>query len=278
MSASDRTPAPVPSGEWTAVDRVTQDQRATLVRWLDLQNSGATMQAAKRELLDLLALRPGQAALEVGCGTGDDARVLAERVGPTGRVVALDLSEVMLEEARRRAVGSPLAIEFAQGDVQELAYPDDTFDACRCERVLQHVPDPARALRELVRVTKPGGRVGVIDTDWGGLVASDPVLHALVAHGTATIRNRQIGRTLGGLFRAAGLREIAIRPQLMGALAGEWTPEAIRMFQSFIPPALADGTLSPADAAAWSATIAQDARDGIAFVAAPYFVVVGTKV
>ena len=83
---------------------------------------------------------------------------------------------------------------------------------------------------------------------------------------------------MGGLFRDAGLREIAIRPQLLGTLAGEWTPEAIQMFQSFIPPALADGTLSPADAAAWSATIAQDTRDGIAFVAAPYFVVGGTKV
>jgi ubiquinone/menaquinone biosynthesis C-methylase UbiE len=277
MSTSDRTPPPVDASQFTALDHGTQNQHATLIRWLDLQNSWATMRAAKRALLDLLVLRPGQAALEVGCGTGDDARVLAERVGPTGRVVALDLSMFQLEEARRRAVGSPLAIEFAQGDVQELAYPDDTFDACRCERVLQHVPALEQAIRELVRVTKPGGRVVVIDTDWGGLVTSDPVTQAITAHVTATIRNPQVGRALGRLFRDAGLREIVVRPQLGGPLPDEWTPEAIQMSQSFIPAALAGGALTPADAAAWSATFAQDVRDGIAFWAAPYFVVAGTK-
>src|SRR5262249_52389651 len=151
-------------------------------------------QEMKQLLRDALALAPGMTALEVGFGTGDDAREMAERVAPTGHITGIDPSAVMLEEARRRAAGSALLLTFALGDGQHLDFPDNTFDRCRCERVLQHVPDPVQAIREMVRVTRPGGRVVVADTDDAAMVTSDPITQALCEFNAHSVRNAMIGR------------------------------------------------------------------------------------
>ena len=104
-------------------------------------------------------IREGDAILDLGCGPGDDTRRLALLVGATGRVVGVDSSEAMIAEARRRAEGSGLPVEYRIGNVQGLEFTDGEFDGCRAERVFQHLPDPAQALAELVRVTRPGGRI-----------------------------------------------------------------------------------------------------------------------
>ncbi|MFJ9999762.1 methyltransferase domain-containing protein [Streptomyces werraensis] len=66
--------------------------------------------------------------------------------------------------ASSRHDGTP--VDYAVGDISSLDAPDGHYDGVRCERVLQHLPDPDAAIRELIRVTRPGGRVCVLDTDW----------------------------------------------------------------------------------------------------------------
>lgn len=110
------------------------------------------------DLLGDAAPAPGQAVLDVACGTGVVARGAADLVGPTGTVAGIDLNDAMLTVARRLRPD----IEWRQGDAAELPYPDATFDIVLCQAGLMFFPDRARALREMARVTRPGGTVAVL--------------------------------------------------------------------------------------------------------------------
>src|SRR5262249_7577201 len=126
------------------------------VRYLETVSALQRMHAFKQRSVDLLDIQPGAHVIDVGCGVGDEVRLMSPRVGREGRAVGMDSSAVMLAEARRRSEGLDLPAEFHVGDVVRLDYLDNTFDGCRVERVLQHLDDPQRALQELVRVAKPG--------------------------------------------------------------------------------------------------------------------------
>jgi ubiquinone/menaquinone biosynthesis C-methylase UbiE len=108
----------------------------------------------KRESYDLLAAAPGSTILEVGCGLGDDAAALARRVAPGGSVVAVDGSETMVDAARRRH-GDVAGLSFDIADATRLPFGDATFDGCRIDRVLQHVGDPAAAVRDMATGVAP---------------------------------------------------------------------------------------------------------------------------
>lgn len=109
-------------------------------------------------ILDAASVSAGNRVLDVGCGTGIVARTAAERVGDAGAVVGLDLNEAMLTVARRIAP----EIEWLQGSVDGLPFEGGTFDATLCQMALMFFPDRRRALAELARVTRTGGRVAVV--------------------------------------------------------------------------------------------------------------------
>ena len=112
-------------------------------------------------LLDLAEVGNGQRVLDVGCGTGIVARRAAARVGANGTLTGLDLNEGMLRVARRVSQGLRPSIEWRQGDALALPFADGSFDAVVCQQALQFFPDPEKGLREMRRVTAPGGRVAV---------------------------------------------------------------------------------------------------------------------
>jgi ubiquinone/menaquinone biosynthesis C-methylase UbiE len=125
---------------------------------------------AQHELMRHAALVPGERVLDVACGTGsaalDAATVVGPSVGSTGRVVGVDLSGRMIDAARRRAAEcGAVNATFERMDAEDLALPDASFDVVLCALGLMYVPDPARALREMHRVLRPGGRLVVVV--WG---------------------------------------------------------------------------------------------------------------
>ena len=114
----------------------------------------------KRRAVDGLALRAGDAMLDVGCGTGEELRSLAQIVGPQGRVVGIDRSERLVAEARARTRENPI-IELVVADAHAVPFAEGEFSACRVERVLMHVEDPGTALAQMARVhacRRPRGR------------------------------------------------------------------------------------------------------------------------
>lgn len=107
---------------------------------------------------------PGEAVLDLGCGAGFDALIAAQLVGPTGRVVGIDMSPEMLAvaEAGLKEAHFP-NIEFHAAHVEDLSFPDGVFDAVLSNGVLNLIPDKTAALREIFRVLRPGGRLQACD-------------------------------------------------------------------------------------------------------------------
>jgi ubiquinone/menaquinone biosynthesis C-methylase UbiE len=108
-------------------------------------------------LADAAGITPGQAVLDVACGTGIVARTVADRLAGDGRVVGVDLNEAMLTVARRIRPD----LEWRQGDVAALPFPDGEFDVVVCQMALMFFPDLTGSLREMARVARRGGLVAV---------------------------------------------------------------------------------------------------------------------
>jgi ubiquinone/menaquinone biosynthesis C-methylase UbiE len=121
MSIIEESPA-----GFAGVDQ-TADQNF-LIDFLDARRTIEGEREVKELILSLLELRAGSHVLEIGCGTGDDAREIAALVGPVGRVVGIDPSELMVSVARRRAPEAVTHLAFRIGDARKLDFPDGSFD------------------------------------------------------------------------------------------------------------------------------------------------------
>ena len=173
-------------------------------------------QLAER-FLEGVPLRPGQRVLDVACGTGIVARVAAPRVGPSGKVVGLDLNEGMLAVARERSAAEGASITWQQGDATALPFADAEFDVVLCQQGLQFVPDKARALAEMRRVVVPGGLIAL--AVFGPVNRYDGALaEALARYVDDKVAKLSLARfalgdlgTLQPLLEQAGLDPIDIR-------------------------------------------------------------------
>ncbi len=138
----------------------------------------ATLEPFRTALLERLAVRPGEQVLDLGTGPGEPAMTIARAAGPTGRVTGVDLSENMVDIARRVAQARGQSnVEFLPMDCAAMTFPEATFDAVTSSFGFQIFTDPERAAREAYRVLKPGGRICVSVWSTGDRV---PFLHVLV--------------------------------------------------------------------------------------------------
>ena len=134
----------------------------------DLMNdlmSGGVHRLWKRFTIELSAVRKGHAVLDIAGGTGDLAAQFAEIVGPQGRIVLADINDSMLRVGRDKLLdnGRLGNIEFVQADAQHLPFPNDSFDCISIAFGLRNVTDKDLALRSMLRVLKPGGRLLVLE-------------------------------------------------------------------------------------------------------------------
>ncbi|MFE7191505.1 methyltransferase domain-containing protein [Kitasatospora sp. NPDC057541] len=184
-----------------------------LVAALDAQAANAGVRRLRAWAHERLAAAPGERVLDIGSGTGSETRVLAAAVGPGGSAIGLEPNPGLRALAERRAAEAGSAARFLDGDALALPLPDADLDAVRCERVLQHLTDPARAVAEIARVLRPGGRVTLLDTDWATFIlhpASPGVRSALATVARDAAATPDAGRRLAGWLAEAGLTVDAI--------------------------------------------------------------------
>jgi len=206
VSSSDSHPDP-----WRAVD--AQPSAATLAAALEERGRTPSQIRLRRRFLGWLPVRAGDRVLEVGCGTGVVARDLARLVGRRGAVTAVDTSATLLARARELSRGAPGGrIVFRRADGHRLPFADRRFDTVLAITVILHVEDPLRVVKEMARVTRPGGRVGLQDQDFGlvGAAHPDRALTARILEGVAAriYPEPHSGRRLGALLRAAGFADV----------------------------------------------------------------------
>jgi arsenite methyltransferase len=162
----------------------------------------------RAEVLALLAAQPGERVLDVGSGPGFLVASLAEAVGAGGAVHGLDPSAPMNAVARGLVEHRPW-VTIDTGDAVELPYPDGAFDAAVSTQVYEYVADIPRALAELRRVLRPGGRALILDTDWDSVVwhAADRERHRrIMAAWEEHLVHAHLPCTLPGQLRQAGFR------------------------------------------------------------------------
>jgi len=197
------------------------DQTANPAFFTQFMDKSHTLQSAgiyRQRMFDLLDVRLGATLLDVGCGAGNDVQDLAKLVGPSGRVVGIDSSATMIQQARARTAEAQLPVEFVQGDAYQLPFEERTFDGCQSSRAFKHLAEPERALAEMVRVARPGARIVVAEADFDLVFVDIPdrsLARKMIHLACDRVRQGWMGRQLPTLFREAGLVNIVVTGQML---------------------------------------------------------------
>jgi ubiquinone/menaquinone biosynthesis C-methylase UbiE len=222
------------------------------ITYLDAAAHTAVGVDYKQRFVASLDVRSGQTVTDIGCGPGTDLGRLADAVGEDGSVIGVDQETRMLEEARHRLVDRP-TVTLLRGDVHRLPLSDGSVDRARVDRVLQHVADPARAVRDVRRVLRPGGLFGMAETDWDTLAIADEDLATsrrfsqFVAN---QVRNPTVGRELVRLCVEAGFGIRSVEPIAVLFRDFEVADQILGLRRNAARAVLA-GRMSEPDAAPW---------------------------
>lgn len=264
------------ASEFRDVDRAADF--AMFSSCLELIDSLPFFGECKRESYALLGAAPGRRILDVGCGLGADAAALAELVAPGGSVVGVDGSQAMIDEARRRH-GAVEGLSFDIASAADLPFEDASFDACRIDRVLQHIEDPTPVVGEMARVLRPGGVLVAYDNDWETLTidsADRRLTRAVLNAWCDRFPSGWIGRQLVALFLQAGLRDVVALPKTL-VLRELDVADRIYCFTTTVARLAEAGVVTRDDAARWSEALRAADRDGRFFTSYTGFLVRGVR-
>lgn len=259
-----------------------QTYDANAVARLDRLYSTPQIVDQRRRLRAIVAARPGEAGLDVGCGVAYLACELAREVAPGGRITAIDNSQESLAASKARIAreGLERLVEVRTGDAADLQFSDATFDFVTAAQVYCYVPDVARAVRQAARVLRKGGRLVILDSDWDMCLweSRDRLLarRIIAARGAVQFAHAHLPRVLHGLIRAAGMTLSDV--QAFSIIETRYEPNAFSA--GIIEPtrnaALQHG-IPPADVTAWEEDLRSRTADGEWFFCLNRFIFTATK-
>jgi ubiquinone/menaquinone biosynthesis C-methylase UbiE len=186
--------------------------------------------------IDALNIQSGMSVLDAGCGSGAITRRFARKAHP-GKVTGVDFDKIFLEYAKSIATDEGIEnVEYELGDIDNLSYPDRSFDLTYCRLVLMHVKDTVETVKELGRVTREGGIVAISDVDDDASILY-PYMPTMMDNwkkygqwAKTKKMDRHIGRQLFSILSQAGLEGIKIIP--ISICITQETPEQLKMFLS----------------------------------------------
>jgi ubiquinone/menaquinone biosynthesis C-methylase UbiE len=256
-------------------DQLDDPTLEVLVTRLEARGKHPRFTAMMNEYLEAMSIDPAGAVLDLGCGTGLVARTLARRTGFTGRITAIDTSPYLIAAANRLGEedGVASAVEFRTGDARALDLPEASFDSVVAHTLVSHVEDPLGVLREIARVVKPGGTVGIFDGDYASLTfgSADPASgkaddEALI---NAIVTSPRVMRQMPQFLVEAGLRLEASFSYVIADIGkADFWASAIQSFRRFLPRA---GAMSDDRAEEWAKTLLERSDQGIFFGASNYY-------
>jgi ubiquinone/menaquinone biosynthesis C-methylase UbiE len=234
-----------------------------------------------REYLDAMAIDSVRSVLDLGCGTGVAARAIACRPGFSGRIIGIDRSPHLIGTAARLAheEGVGGRVDFRAGDSHTLELREGEFDAVVAHTLFSHLDDPRTVLTEIVRVLRPGGKVGIFDGDYASLTfaSDDP------AAGKATdemiidaiVTNPRVMRQMPQLLREAGLQLVTSFAYVVPDVGrADFWDTLIKSLVKLLPKA---GAMTESQAAAWADAMFRRSDHGSFFAACNYYGYVAAK-
>ena len=166
----------------------------------------------REQIFQLLDVKSGMKALDIGCGPGLTSLALAQAVGGSGHVDAIDIAPPMLQLAARRCADAK-QVAFHQADVLQLPFADASFDVSLATQVYEYVADIDNALHELARVMKPAAQVLLVDTDWESCVwacRDEACMRRMMQGWSQHIPHPQLPRTLIQRMQRAGFVDVQV--------------------------------------------------------------------
>jgi SAM-dependent methyltransferase len=254
---------------FTDVD--AQPDPAAWIGVLDRLRADPAYAAYKRRVAALLEPEPGERYLEVGAGPGADALALEAERGV--EVVGVDASRVMVEEARRRGLAGA-----TRADAHSLPFPDATFAGAWADRMLQHLADPARAVSEMARVVRRGGRVVAADPDYGTQVVNvpDQALARRVLALRAGVWQWTLAHQLPRVFVQAGLGAVRVEAVPIVVTDPAALDHALGL-RGWARLGAGQGMVEESDVAAWESQLDDAARNGWFLYAFCVFITAGRR-
>jgi arsenite methyltransferase len=248
---------------------------------LERMYSSPQVLAQRAAFRAILAARPGETGVDVGCGLAHLSLELAAEVAPGGRILAFDSSEHMVAEAAARVASAGLAdvVQVRQGDATALDLADGSVDFAVAAQVYSYVPAVERAVAEAARVLRPGGRLAVLETDWDFCTfesADGCLTRQLIEARAQHFAHPHLPRQLHRLMRSAGLR--LERCEAVPLVETRYEPESFGA--GMLPVIRSTAVRGGVDAAAvdaWVADIRSRTADGEYFFATIRFVFVARK-
>lgn len=199
-----------------------------------LSDQGAELSDTMASLFHRIGVATGWRCIDLGCGLGDVARLLATMVGREGSVLGIDVDPQILHLARAAATEG---VTFLEADACETGLPPDSFDLVHGRFICGATGNPRRLIGEAVRLARPGGTVALEEQDIGTLACYPPSaafskLKALLGAGLDQAgAGRSAARALFGMMRQAGLINLRYSPVLTGCQAGDpladWLPRIV---------------------------------------------------
>ena len=184
-----------------------------------LQQQARDLADESRRLFEQIAIPTGAHVVEIGCGPQGCLGLLADRVGPTGAVVGVEMSEHAVELARRFVTEQELAnVEVRHGNGKATGLRRASFDLATARLVLVNIPEPEDVVAEMAALVRPGGVVALHEADWGmvlcdpPLPAWDTMIRAFLGYSLANGIDPLIGRRIARLLRTSGLKDVRINP------------------------------------------------------------------
>jgi len=210
-------PGPVSSGDDAAAGRVVYSLGSSPAERDRLRRQSGELRDHSVLLLDRVGVAEGWQAIDLGCGPSGILDLLADRVGPAGRVVGLDFEPANVALAHEFAAERGLTnVAVLRGDAHRTGFPSASYDLVHARTLLINIPDPAAVVAEMVRLARPGGWVAVLEPDAGesvcypALPAWDRLTQIFFSAQQVDGADTFIGRRLPELLRQAGLVDIGV--------------------------------------------------------------------
>ncbi len=233
----------------------------------------------RKVTMEALSVQRGETVLDVGCGSGFLTMELARAVGDTGSVLALDISEKMVQAARERCHGlSQVCIR--EGDVTNLGLPAGSFDVVTCTQVLLYVAEVEEALGQMVEALRSGGRLAILETDWRGVVLNSrhsELTDTIYRAWDEAVPSPNLPTQLLPLLRMIGLKKVQVTA--IPLLNTKYDPGSfsVSTLESFANNAVKKGRITEDQARQWRAGLETTGQDDTYFFCVNRFLFVGYK-